>query len=693
MHQSEDFTAPSLETGLTLRDLYANLVREHSKIDGLESSKSGIESGEDLEKDMNISLVQLSSSTDISPPDSPSRTSGRKRSPSTPQMVTVAQVVSDNDTSPQQLRIEKPPSQDSSTHGSYEPSPRDLLMTEPTTAVAGAGMGQSASSLRSAPSKSAEVSPRKYKGLFSGVLRGAGPRRTSGSRASPTSSSSTSPVALSPMVSPRLDDVSSPDDLVPDSRSSSKIKKRSTDSTSTSSSGPSSPSHSQASSLTSLNGSQGKIGILSLNRNRKKDEKKAIKMAKRQEALLRREADVLIELVMKTSMLVTREELCKDLPTVKVVASTMVDPVFICSGPTREDELAVQTGTATTNRGTVDVAGRTVSTYPMMPGHSERQGTPICDSYFAQVQRDGVVVLCIADGCGWGKHVREAAVKAKVAMCNHIATHLTSMNDTERITEVLLRALGEAHYKIIEGKEHVGSAGTTTILGGVLAPVQGSDGLFCFMFISVGDCKAYCRKATTGKIIDLTMGSRGNLSDGKDPGGRIGPLTKNGMPDFRNLRISYCICEEGDILLLSSDGLSDNFDPELQGLLPKDLGLDDTPWDESDQGAALRAKALWGCAKMGQLVDVAAAEQKQPVTPQLIVGTLIDYCVRLTESSRNWLETEVKGQLPTDYRLYPGKIDHTTCEAVVVNAPKDRKPRTNPNSRRNSSNIAAPNNI
>merc|ERR1711991_612959 len=226
---------------------------------------------------------------------------------------------------------------------------------------------------------------------------------------------------------------------------------------------------------------------------------------------------------------------------------------------------------------------------------------------------------------------------------------------------------GEAHYKVIEGKDDVYAAGTTTILGGLLAPVLGSEGLFCFMFISVGDCKAFCRKATTGKIIDLTLGSRNNVSDAKDPGGRIGPHNKNGMPDFRNLRISYCICEEGDLLILTSDGLSDNFDPEFQGLLPNDLGLPEDEWDKvTDMDAAIRAKGAWACAKMGQLVDAAAAEANCPVSPQLVVGTLVDYCVRLTESSRDWLESVSVGQLPTDYRLYPGKMDHTSAMSVVV---------------------------
>ncbi len=206
----------------------------------------------------------------------------------------------------------------------------------------------------------------------------------------------------------------------------------------------------------------------------------------------------------------------------------------------------LQSGSALSSRGFVEVSGRTVSTYPQLPGRDQREGSPICDSYFAQVQKDGVVLVCIADGCGWGSRPREAAIKAKVAMVDHISKHLPVLREAQAVAEILVRSLGEAHFKVtvvsasvgngwfiifffqvIEGKDDINAAGTTTLLGGVLAPIDKMDRMFCFMFVSIGDCKAYCRKSSTGKIIDLTLGSRNNVSDAKDPGGRIGPHNKS----------------------------------------------------------------------------------------------------------------------------------------------------------------------
>ncbi len=553
------------------------------------------------------------------------------------------------------LRFDKTPSQDSSHHGSYDPSPRDILMTDQ---VPSTGKSNAAST---------ESSPRRRPGLLGGILRQARGKRSSGSASSGTPSPATSPRAVDevPVVTLRTSK-SDASPVVPIPVDQRRLSVNVAPSSSLSSSPTSAKDGAGTVSL--LQRSSGKVERLAAERLRKKEEKRAIKDAKKVEKLHRREADELIEMVMANAMTQSIETLLHDLPKLKLVPSTVVEPVCICSGPTVHDDVEVQAGVAHTTRGLVEVAGRTVSTYPLLPGRAHKEGSPICDSYFVQVQKDGVVLACIADGCGWGVRPREAAIKAKVALVDHISKHMPVLKDAQMVAEILVRGMGEAHYKVIEGKDDVNSAGTTTLLGGVLAPVDKMDRVFCFLFISVGDCKAYCRKSATGKFIDLTLGTRNNVSDAKDPGGRVGPQMKNGMPDLRNLRVSYCICEENDILVLTSDGLSDNFDPEFQGLLPREVGLGNVDkWaDAADATAAIKAKGDWGCAKMAQLVDAAAKEKNVDVSPRLVVGTLVEYCVSLTQSSRDWLENVAVGQLPENYKLYPGKMDHTSLIAFRV---------------------------
>ncbi len=71
-----------------------------------------------------------------------------------------------------------------------------------------------------------------------------------------------------------------------------------------------------------------------------------------------------------------------------------------------------------------NMAGRTVSTYPLAKGATDgkREGSPICDSFLVQQFREGAVVSCVADGCGWGARNRDAAIKAKVALVDYVVS-------------------------------------------------------------------------------------------------------------------------------------------------------------------------------------------------------------------------------------------------------------------------------
>ena len=44
-----------------------------------------------------------------------------------------------------------------------------------------------------------------------------------------------------------------------------------------------------------------------------------------------------------------------------------------------------------------------------------------------------------------------------------------------------------------------------------------------------------------------------------------------------------------------------------------------------------------------------------------ILADVMDHCVTTTQSSRDYMETHLGQELPTDYVTYPGKMDHTTC--------------------------------
>lgn len=104
---------------------------------------------------------------------------------------------------------------------------------------------------------------------------------------------------------------------------------------------------------------------------------------------------------------------------------------------------------------------------------------------------------------------------------------------------------------------------------------------------------------------DITDGNRMNLTDPRDPGGRLGPYTRQGGPDLRNFDIFSKVCKTGDILLLCSDGVHDNFDPQhlgsllfssfltdIKGKLPRELGIDADTWDDVSEDIGTTVKTV-----------------------------------------------------------------------------------------------------
>ena len=93
------------------------------------------------------------------------------------------------------------------------------------------------------------------------------------------------------------------------------------------------------------------------------------------------------------------------------------------------------------------------------------------------------------------------------------------------------------------------------------------------------------------------------------------------------------------MLILVTDGVSDNFDPKL-------LGIDE-----------VSSKMEWACQRMRELLARA-------FNPVQVVKVLLTLCMATTETSRDWHESGTAGKLPEDYRKYPGKMDHCTCLCV-----------------------------
>ena len=353
---------------------------------------------------------------------------------------------------------------------------------------------------------------------------------------------------------------------------------------------------------------------------------------------------------------------------------------------------------------------------------NKQQGSPICDQYFVQVQPERVL-MCVADGCNWGERPREAARIAAQCFVRHAQQAADGARTARDCGRMLLGAMRAAHNSIIAGKSDIWDAGTTTLIGGMLVALEDSSSssdssnssggrAYGVCLLSIGDCKCFLWERATARVRDITVDNRGNLLDATDPGGRLGPYVDGGQPDTRNLTLFFERCAEDDVLVLCSDGVHDNLDPSSLGvdpgaLAPEFAGLG---WDDAckrDYALAARVKRDFAAQRLADLINgrgacftadfglvdtaappAAAAAAAAPVL-ETVCRDVTDYCMRVTHSSRDFMENNTRDKLPKDYKRFPGKMDHTTCVCVRVRLPSAETPVPSSSSSSSSSSSVA----
>jgi len=296
----------------------------------------------------------------------------------------------------------------------------------------------------------------------------------------------------------------------------------------------------------------------------------------------------------------------------------------------------------------------------------------LCDAF--RIRRLGnrlIAVLC--DGCALGRPAREAAQTAARAFCDYLSNKHLQENflSATFLFKQLDNILRQCHREISRGKKAVFDAGTTTLCGGIVCRVDNKSNDYAFMCISVGDCKALHYSQSSQRLSDITYGSRANSKDAKDCGGRLGPyIGKKGDPDLRNKAFYYTAVKPGDFIIIVSDGVYDNFDPEHLGVEPDLLpsyskffpGEDDKKkWLDIPLDIEHKLKQEFLVEALNTHISHLPSK-----TPANVVSSLIDYAYRTTKPSRQLLEENPASHEPNDYKLYPGKMDHTTCVCIEI---------------------------
>ncbi|XP_023711449.1 PP2C-like domain-containing protein CG9801 isoform X2 [Cryptotermes secundus] len=201
--------------------------------------------------------------------------------------------------------------------------------------------------------------------------------------------------------------------------------------------------------------------------------------------------------------------------------------------------------------------GAATTLYERHPLTKQHAGSPIADC-FAIVARTNSAILALADGVNWGEKACIAARSAVHGCIDYLNKAVFTSGNIANTTDVfvsLLRSFHAAHSLILQ------EAGMlTTLTTAIVLPLADSD-RFVACVCNVGDSLSYVYSAEHG-VREITKGSHDIhcMRDMRDALGALGPVDGQN-PELNNLTCSMTEVESGDIVFITSDGVSDNFDP------------------------------------------------------------------------------------------------------------------------------------
>lgn len=223
-------------------------------------------------------------------------------------------------------------------------------------------------------------------------------------------------------------------------------------------------------------------------------------------------------------------------------------------------------------------------------------------------------------------------------------------------------------------------AGATTFMSSALLKnASSSEFPFYLLTINLGD--GQCFVLREGELMEMTQDTRKDLSNVRDPGGKMGLCTPTPLKmDERNLQYSLTPCKSKDLLLFMTDGVLDNLNPDRIGLHPtgfntpywiqekiRDAGefsgeefeellsilnVDHTSWKEVPTPLANEIKSKFVKKCLEVLV------QNAP-TSEIANEKVIRFCTKITEGHREKSDSY-------SFEEPLGKPDHTTCLSYQI---------------------------
>lgn len=277
-------------------------------------------------------------------------------------------------------------------------------------------------------------------------------------------------------------------------------------------------------------------------------------------------------------------------------------------------------------------------------------GDPIADVYGAVVRRNNVV-LAVADGVSWGKKPRLAARCAARAAIEHVSEHIDDINKvsmSSAIFDVLKKSLLASQECIMENR-----ATLTTLSVVVVCPLAESSQCWGVFVASVGDSPVFVYSPNLNATIEMTIGSNpsNGIRDPKNSGGALGPAVGIN-PDLENLSFSFLPVLRDDVVLLMTDGVSDNL-----------LNTERTESNTFNTAVSDNIAAV---------LNTHYNEEKEGMSAQSIAACLMNRVVEKTEERRQFnrhcikkgIEVKVKAKEDKEFAEVvsniSGKLDHAT---------------------------------
>jgi len=311
-----------------------------------------------------------------------------------------------------------------------------------------------------------------------------------------------------------------------------------------------------------------------------------------------------------------------------------------------------------------------------------RNGDPVADKYCGAVW-GRVAWMAVADGVNWGPKAAQAAQSAVEGATDSITAFLRSttttsaaspMTTTQAAVEAALdAAVRDAHDRVI-----CENGTMTTFVAALYLPfaAESPNGAGLLTCVRVGDSEAFHFNGQSG-LVKTVVVDEGVLRESlKFTPGALG-YAQGEEPDLGNKRTVSIAVRPGDVVVLCSDGIADNLDPEVRRAIPV-IDLPSKGDADVDAHKTERAvvKRYLSCLHLANVIGPLRKEGAQAIGQ-----AILDDADKLTQQHRSLVEAAnlhepcPEGVDPADHQktlkrrddeLYakvlaiPGKLDHAS---------------------------------